>query len=247
MTRCRRAAALTAGVLIGALGLCGNAIAAGAGSAQLAPLTLTEAGVDSHRHPFARWDPAWPLVNILVSTRPVRSADGTPALRYWVETGSYGALSDGPERAWRSDQPLIPGVYYTSISGDAPFEHSPFTQFKRITVTPRRGEWTGPTSQQRYIRFTRPAPRVLHGMSFSIFGPHDGCHSSFVLQRRIRLQPDGHFSLHLRNVWNLERQSPGDVRISGRVRHRFARGRLRVERLFEGCRTGLVHWSARRR
>jgi hypothetical protein len=89
-----------------------------------------------------RWDPAWPLVNILVSTRPVRSADGTPALRYWVRAGFYDALSDGPERVWRSDDPLIPGVYYTAISGDAAFEHSPFTPFMRITVRPKRGEWT---------------------------------------------------------------------------------------------------------
>jgi hypothetical protein len=233
--------------LIGALVVCGSAIGDGARSAQLAPLTLTEAGVDGHRHPFARWDPAWPLVNISVSTRPVRSADGNPALRYWVQTGLYGALSDGPERIWRGKDPLIPGVYYTSISGDAPFEHSPATPFKRVTVMPRPGEWTGPTSQQRYIRFTRPAPRVLERLSFSVFGPNDGCHSSFVLRRRIRLRPDGRFSAHLRNVWNLERQSQGNVRISGRVRDRFARGTLRVERLYEGCRTGPVGWSARRR
>jgi hypothetical protein len=243
----RRTAAVTAGALIGALGLCGHAIGDGAGSAQLAPLTLTEAGVDGHRHPFARWDPAWPLVNILVSTRPVRSADDTPALRYWVQAGFYGALSDGPERVWRGDDPLIPGVYYTSVSGDAPFEYSPFTPFKRVTVKPRRGEWTGPTSQKRYIRFTRPAPRVLGRVSFSIFGPNDGCRSSFVLHRRIRLREDGRFSLHLRQVWNLEGQSQGDVRISGRVRDRSARGTLRVERLFEGCGTGPVSWSARRR
>jgi len=233
--------------LIAVLGLCGDAIGEGARSTQLAPLTLTDAGVDSHRHPFARWDPAWPLVNLSVSTRPVRSADGSPALRYWAQVGSYGALSDGPERVWHGIDALIPGVYYTSISGDAPFEHSPSTPFKRVTVMPRPGEWTGPTSQKRYIRFTPPAPRVLDRLSFSVFGPNDGCHSSFVLQRRIRLRPDGHFSAHLRNVWNLERQSPGDVQISGRVRGRFARGRLRVERLYEGCKTGLVRWSARRR
>jgi hypothetical protein len=241
------AAAVAAGALIGALGASGNALGEGSGGAQPAPLTLTAAGVDAHRVPFVRWDPAWPVVNILVSTRPVSAADGTPALRYWVQAGSYGALSDGPERVWRGDNPFIPGVYYTAISGDAPFQHSPFTPFKRVTVKPRRGEWTGPTSQKRYIRFTRPASRVLDRVSFSVFGPNDGCRSSFVLHLRIRLRHDGRFSVHLRQVWNLERQSQGDVRIKGRVRDRFARGSLRVERLFEGCKTGQVTWSARRR
>ena len=71
------------------------AVAVGArpaeGSDPLDPLTLTQAGVDTQRHPFAHWTPTWPLVNIAVSSRPVRSADGTPALRYWVQPGFMGS------------------------------------------------------------------------------------------------------------------------------------------------------------
>ena len=84
-------------------------LAAGAGAVPrtdpLEPLTLTGAGVDAQRHPFARWTPTWPLVNILVSSRPVRRADGTPALRYWIQTGFMGSLP--PVTSWRGDEPLI--------------------------------------------------------------------------------------------------------------------------------------------
>jgi len=92
------------------------------GSDPLEPLTLTQAGVDTQRHPFAHWTPTWPLVNIAVSSRPVRRADGTPALRYWVQPGFMG--SSPPVNFWRGDEPLVPGVYYTAVSGDAAFNRA---------------------------------------------------------------------------------------------------------------------------
>ena len=228
--------------------VCTSAAALGTGaapaSAQLAPLTLSEAGVDAQRHPFASWTPAWPLVNILVSTKPARDADGTPAMRYWVQAGFMGSIS--PETSWRGDDPLIPGVYYTSISGDAAFQRTPWTPFERLDVRAKRGEWTGSTSQRHYIRFRRPRPRVLTRVSFSIYGVNDGCRASFVLSRRIQVRADGRFSARVRQS-TLNGQTEGVVRVRGRVRRRFARGTLRVDDMYEGCKTGLVRWTARRR
>ena len=45
----------------------------------LPPITLTDAGADAKRRPFARWAPAYPIVNIAVSTRPISDATGQPA------------------------------------------------------------------------------------------------------------------------------------------------------------------------
>jgi hypothetical protein len=218
---------------------------ASAASEPLAPLTLTQAGVDAQRHPFARWAPAWPLVNIAVSTRPVRRADGTPAMRYTVQVGFMGSLP--AETSWRGDEPLVPGVYYTAASGDAAFQQSPYTPFTRVEVKAKRGEWSGPTSQKRYIRFMRPRPRVLDGVSFSVYGANDGCHATFRLPHRISVREDGRFSARFPQVRSLNGQTDGAVRIQGRVWRRFARGTLRVERMFEGCASGLVHWTAERR
>jgi hypothetical protein len=239
MRRMTRILAAVVGTSTAALGL--GAVPA---SAQLAPLTLSQAGADIHRHPFARWTPAWPLVNILVSTRPIRDADGTPAMRYWVQVGFMGSVP--PETSWRGDDPLIPGAYYTSISGDAAFQHSPWTAFKRVEVKAKRGEWTGPTTQGYYIRLRRPRPQLLTRVSFSIYGANDGCRASFVLRHRIRVGADGRFSAHVRQS-TLNGQTEGDVRIRGRVRRGFGRGTLRVADMYEGCKTGLVHWTARRR
>lgn len=225
------------------------ALAVGAGPAvgsdPLEPLTLTQAGVDPQRHPFAHWTPTWPLVNIAVSSRPVRRADGTPAIRYWVQPGFMG--SSPPVNFWRGDDQLVPGVYYMAVSGDAAFQHSPLTPFKRVTVKAKQGEWTGPTSQKRYIRFRRPRPNVLEGMSFSVYGANDGCHASFALRRQIGTRDDGRFSAHLPHVWTLNGQTTADVGIRGRVRRRFARGTLQVERMYEGCESGTVRWTARLR
>ena len=94
-------------------------LAAGAGAMprtdSLEPLTLTGAGVDAQRHPFARWTPAWPLVNILVASSPVRRADGTPPLRYWVQTGFMG--SHAPVTSWRGDEPLVPAGGSIGVTG----------------------------------------------------------------------------------------------------------------------------------
>ena len=216
-----------------------------AGSDPLEPLTLTEAGVDAQRHPFVRWTPTWPLVNIAVSSTPVRGADGTPAIRYWVQPGFMGSLP--PVNFWRGDEPLVPGVYYAAVSGDAAFQHSPFTPFERVTVKANKGEWTGPTSQKRYIRFRRPRLNVLEGLSFSVYGANDGCHASFALRRRIRTRDDGRFSARFPQVSTLNGQTAADVEIRGRVRRRFARGTLHVERMYEGCETKRVRWTARLR
>ena len=225
------------------------ALAVGAGPAvgadPLEPLTLTQAGIDTQRHPFAHWTPTWPLVNIVVSSRPVRRADGTPAFRYGVQTGFMGSLP--PVNFWRGDEPLVPGVYYTAVSGDAAFQQSPFTPFKRVTVKANQGEWTGPTSQKRYIRFKRPRLNLLEGLSFSVYGANDGCHASFALRRRIRTRDDGRFSALFPQVWTLNGQTTAGVEIRGRLRHRFARGTLQVERMYEGCESGRVRWTARLR
>ena len=228
---------------------CASVLALGAGPAAgsdpFEPLTLTQAGVDTQRHPFAHWTPTWPLVNIAVSSTPVRRADGTPALRYWVQAGFMGSLP--PVNFWRGDEPLVPGVYYTAVSGDAAFQQSPFTPFTRVTVKAKHGEWTGPTSQKRYIRFRRPRLNVLEGISFSVYGANDGCHASFALRRRIRTRDDGRFSAHFPHAWSLNGQTPANVEVRGRVRRRFARGTLQVERMYEGCETGQVRWTARLR
>ena len=216
----------------------------------LAPITLSETGADAKRRPFARWTPAYPIVNILVSTRAVTDPDTRPARRYWVQADTYGSLDDGPEPFWRGDDPLIPGVYYTAIQGDAPLQaNMPWTPSKRFRVKPRPGEWTGPTSQKRYIRFKRPRGGALRGLAFSVYARSDGCeaHSSFSLPGRVLVLADGSFSARYEGVWNVNRQSTANIRIKGRVRSGFARGELRVTDLFEGCKTGRVRWSARRR
>jgi hypothetical protein len=222
-------------------------LAAGAGAAPridpLEPLTLTGAGVDAQRHPFARWTPTWPLVNILVASRPVRRADGTPPLRYWVQTGFMG--SQPPVTSWRGDEPLVPGAYFITVSGDAAFQHSPYTPFQRVTVKAKQGEWTGPTSQKRYIRFRRPGPGILDDVSFSVYGANDGCHASFALRRRIRVRDDGRFSARFPQAPSLNGQTSGDVQVRGRMQRHFARGTLRVERMFEGCKSRQVRWTAR--
>ena len=103
------------------------ALTAGAGPAvgsdPLEPLTLTEGGVDAQRHPFVQWTPTWPLVNIAVSSRPVRRADGTPAFRYTVQTGFMGSLP--PVDFWRGDEPLVPGVYSRRCPGTPRFNTAP--------------------------------------------------------------------------------------------------------------------------
>jgi hypothetical protein len=176
--------------------------------------------------------------------------DTEPGLRYRVQTGLYGILDDGPQPFWRSAEPLVPGTYYTAIDGDAPSQGGrPWTAFKRFRVPARRGEWTGTTSQKRYIRFVRPRPRLLRGLTFSVYARGTACaaHSSFALPSQVRLRRDGRFSARFRGVWNLPRTSVANVRVSGRVRRGFARGVVRVDDLFEGCSSGAVRWSARRR
>lgn len=236
----------TAGASIAALVLVIGP-AAGTAGAALPPITLTEAGVDAQRRPTARWTPEYPIVNIVVATRPVRDASTRPARRYWVQSGFH----DRPEPFWRGDDPVIPGVYYTAIQGDAPFQGGmPWTPFKRFRVNARRGEWTGPTSQQHYIRFTRPGQRALRGLSLSVHGTGMSCeaHSSFTLApRQVRVREDGSFSARFPGVTNRPRTSSADILIKGRARRRFARGVLRVSNLFEGCDSGRVRWSARRR
>ena len=127
-----------------------------------------------------------------------------------------------PKTSWRGDDPLIPGRYYTSISGDAAFQRSPWTPFERVDVKPGPREWTGSTSQRHYIRLIRPGPHVLRRVSFSIYGANDGCRASFVLRRQIRIREDGRFFVR---TWTstLNEQTQGVVRIRGRVRKRFAR------------------------
>ena len=95
---------------------------AAAGTGPPPPITLTEAGADGQRHPFARWTPDYPIVNILVSSQPGQRR-GHPAVAPLLgPTGSYGFLDHGPEPFWRGNDRLIPGVYYTAIDGDAPFQ-----------------------------------------------------------------------------------------------------------------------------
>ena len=213
-------------------------------------ITLTGAGADAQRRPFARWTPSFPIVNIAVSTRPVRGADTAPAIRYRVQSGSYGILEDGPSPFWRGAEPLVPGVYYTAIDGDGPSQGAlPWTAFTRFRVPARKGEWTGATSQRRYLRFTRPRARVLRRLAFSVYARGLACqvHSSFSIPGDIRLRRDGGFSIRLQGVWNLPHTSTANIRVSGRVRRSFARGVVRVDDLFEGCSSGRVRWSARRR
>ena len=224
---------------------------AAAGTGPLPPITLTEAGADGQRHPFVRWTPDYPIVNILVSSRPARDADTRPTRRYWVQTGFYGFLDDGPEPLWRGDHRLIPGIYYTAIDGDGPFQGElPWTASTRFRVKPRPGEWTGPTSQKRYIRLTRPRPGVLRGVSFSIYARSESCSGHSLL----RAAPPG-AGRRAGQVLRALRECVGPA-AAGRRRHQhqrprrgaFARGVLRVNNLFEGgCKTGRVTWSARQR
>ena len=140
---------------------------AAAGTAPLPPITLTEAGADVQRRPFARWTPDYPIVNILVSTRAVRDEDTRPALRYWVQTGFYGFLDDGPEPLWRGDYPLIPGVYYTAVQGDGPFQGDlPWTPSVRFRVKARRGEWTGSDLPEALHPFCAPSSGGTEGRDF---------------------------------------------------------------------------------
>ena len=240
--RANLAAALaTALVVVGAA-------AEQAGAQALAPITLTDAGADAKRRPFARWAPAYPIVNIAVSTRPIGDATGQPALRYRVQSGTYGALDDGPTPFWRGDDALVPGVYYTAIDGDAPSQGAlPWTPFKRFRVTARRGEWTGATSQKRYVRFTRPRRGRIRGLAFSVYARGSGCeaHSTFALPRDLRVRRDGRFSARFRGVRNLPGTSTATIRVAGRIRRGFARGTIFVDDLFEGCRSGRIRWSAR--
>jgi hypothetical protein len=234
----RKASALGAALVI----VCASAGPAAAGE-PLDPIKVEDAGVNVHRRPYVRWTPAWPLVNIGMTTRPVRRADGLPARRFTVTAGFMGSLP--AETSWVGEDRLVPGDYHLSISGDAAFQTSPWTPFVLITVRARHGEWTGPTSQKRYIRLGHPGPRVLDGVSFSVWGGGVGsCYASFTLPR-IWLRADGSFSAHFPSARS--RQTGGNVWISGRLRRRFARGTLRVADMFEGCRTPIVRWSARRR
>ena len=206
--------------------------------------------MDGQRLPFVRWTPDYPIVNILVSSRPARDADTRPTRRYWVQTGFYGFLDDGPEPFWRGDHRLIPGIYYTAIDGDGPFQGELLDRLTRFRVKPRPGEWTGPTSQKRYIRLTRPRPGVLRGVCFSIYARSESCsgHTSFMLPRPVPVDAQGRFSARFGNVWDLPRQASGNISINGRVRGGLVRGALRVKNLFEGgCNTGRVTWSVRRR
>ena len=67
---------------------------------------------------------------------------------------------------------------------------------------------------------------------------------SEALRRPIRVRDDGRFSARFRQASSLNGQTSGDVRIRGRVRRRFARGTLRVARMFEGCESRQVRWMA---
>lgn len=227
------------------------ALVPGAGSAVAAPLPpieLTDAGADAQRRPFARWRPDHPIVNLRVSTRPVRDPGTQPADRYLAQAGFYDRAAHGPAPFWRGEgDPLLPGVYHTAIQGDGPGQGgAPWTQFRSFRVKPRRGEWTGPTSQKRYLRFTRTRAGALRGVAFSVYARGCGTYASLRLPGSVPLRADGRFSA--RGTGRSKRYvGAAKVRISGRVRRGFARGTLRVDDLFEGCGSGYVRWSARRR
>jgi hypothetical protein len=236
---------LTSSIVV-VLGLLGPS-AAPALAAPLQPIQLTQAGADSHRVPFARWAPDHPIVNIRVSTRPTRMADGQPAIRYWEAAGSYGRLDDGPAPEWLSgDGPLVPGLYYTSIQGDGPSGPTDWTPSHSFRVKARHGEWTGPTSQKRYLRFTRSRTGALRGLALSVYAPGCTGHASLSLPGSFRVHRNGTFSATGRGR---SRRWIGTarVRVSGRIHRHFARGVVRVDDLFEGCGSGRVSWSARLR
>ena len=222
----------------------------GQGSGPLPPINLTGAGADGQRVPFARWTPDdYPIVNIRVSTRPVRGPGTQPAARFLIEAGSYDRIEDGPEALWRSENdPLVPGTYYTAIQGDAASQGGmPWTGFKRFRVKARNGEWTGNTSQKRYIRFRRKPGGAISGLAFSVFARGTcGTFASLSVPGRVAVDSDGRFSVRARGR-SKRFVGTADVRITGRVRRGFARGTLRVDDLFEGCSSGRVRWSARRR
>lgn len=222
--------------------------AAGAQADPLPPIALTDAGADAQRLPFARWTPEYPIVNILVSTRPVRVPGTRPTARFWAEAGSYDRIEDGPEALWRGENdPLVPGLYYTSIQGDAPSQGGmPWTRFKRFKVKARPGEWTGNTSQKRYIRFRRSRGGALTGLAFSVYAHACGTFASLSLPGKVQVDEDGRFSARARGT-SKRFVGAADARIHGRIRRGVARGVLRVEDLFEGCSSGRVRWSAHRR
>jgi hypothetical protein len=214
-----------------------------AGAAHLEPIALTAAGADSGRLPFARWAPDYPIVNIRVSTRSGAAAD-----LHRVQTGFYGREDDGTEPFWRGeDDRLVPGVYYTSVQGDAPGHGgSPWSPATLFRVPARRREWTGPTSQGRYLRFTRSRSGALRGLAFSVYAPGCRTHATLSLPGSIRVRRDGTFSG--RGTGTSKRfVGTARIRIRGRVRRGFARGAIRVDDLFEGCSSGRIRWSARRR
>jgi hypothetical protein len=216
--------------------------------AQLPAITITEAGADAERRPFVRWMPDYPIVNIRVSTRPVSDPTGQPSSRHWVQAASYDRAVHGPAPFWRgADDPLAPGVYYTAIQGDAAFQGlAPWTPFKSFRVSARPGEWTGHTTQKRYIRFTRSSRGRPRGLAFSVYAPACGTYASVSLPGEVRTRKDGSFSVSGRGV-SRRWIGTANVRIAGRVRRGFARGVLRVDDLFEGCSSGRVSWAARRR
>lgn len=232
-----------AGVLIAAA--LAPAAAAAAPQSQIA---LLDAGADAQRRPFASWTPDLPFVNVRVSTRAVRGPDTQPASRYWVEAGTYDRAVDGPAPAWKGGaDPLVPGIYHLSIQGDAASQGGmPWTPFRSFRVPARRGEWTGPTEQGRYLRFTRTRSGSLAGVAFSVLARPCGTYASLALPGRVRVRRDGTFSALLRGSSRRWVGSPR-VRFAGRVRRAFARGTLEVTGLFEGCTSGRVRWSARRR
>ena len=237
-----------AGVSVAALAMAGPP-PVGTAAEPLPPIVLTDAGADVRRLPFARWRPDYPVVNVRVSTRPTRDAADRPAARYVAQNGSYSRDPDGPEPHWRGrNDPLLPGVYYTSIQGDAPSQaNGPWTPFRRFRVRARSGEWTGSTSQKRPIRFTRPRPRVLRGLALYFYGRPCGVPGSLSLPGDVRVGRDDRFSARGRGR-SRRYIGAANLSIRGRVRGGFARGVLRVRDLFDGgCGTGLVRWSARRR
>jgi len=231
--------ALLATVLLGPLD---------ARAAAVPPIELTDAGVDARRLPFARWSGDYPIVNLRVSTRAVRGPGTQPASRYLAQAGFYDRAAHGPAPFWRSEgDPLLPGAYHTAIQGDAPSQaKQPWTPFKSFRVKPRRGEWTGPTSQRRYLRFTRTRSGAIRGLAFSVYAPGCDSYASLRLPGSLRVRSDGRFSGSGRGI-SKRYVGAARIRISGRVRAGFARGALRVRDLFEGCGSGYVRWAVRRR
>lgn len=229
-------------VLVVASGLAAPTAAA----APLPPIQLTQAGADAQRRPFARWTPDYPFVNVRVTTRPVRGPGTQPSSRYWVRADTFDRADDGPAPFWRGD-PLVPGMYYTSIQGDAASQGGmAWTPFRRFRVAARRGEWTGPTSQRRYLRFTRPRRGVIQGLAFSVFARPCGGYAALSLPGQVKVRRDGRFSAR-GTARSTRWVGAPRVRITGRIRRGFSRGTIRVDGLFEGCSSGSVRWSARRR